>query len=285
MSPSRMKESLSLSDSPSVRRSTSGQAASDGGLVVPWIVALLTVSGLGAALYVGVPLLRDERASAEAARKEAAQAATRAIDAEQARRALEGRLRTLEDENRVLLEERTAMRELVNTETHAAEVEALRGAVEGKLGAEIKKGEAQLRNLPGGRLRVDLASSVLFAEGESALSLSGQQILMRLSSAFEAQGPTQVHVFGRSDAKESSGSSWGLAVNRAVSIVRFVSEKGALPAGRMVASGYGPKTESQEPGDIRRRIEILLTAGKPVQGSTVVEAPAAPPKPNKKKKR
>jgi len=245
--------------------------------LVPWTAALLAVASLAAALYVGVPMLRDERASAEAARREAAQAQTRALDAEQARRALEGRLRALEEEARTLTEERNALRELAaNDARMTAELDVVRKALEARLTQELKKGEAQLRPLPGARMRVDIASSLLFASGDSALALSGQQVLLRLASALETLSPSTVHVFARSEPSEAAGSTWGLAANRAVSVVRFISENGSLPAGRLVASGYGPKVDAQDPGELRGRVEILITPGRMAPPA---EAPT-PPKPS-----
>jgi chemotaxis protein MotB len=271
------EEAAPLPESSYNREETSNQS------LLSWVLVGVMIALLGGLLYVGVPLLRDERASAEAARKESSQALARATDAEAARRALEGRLRTLEEEKLALSADRDALSvELRQKDTELAELKATYDSLEDQMQAEIKKGEIRVSQQAGGKVRVDLVDKVLFASGDAALSPRGEEILGRIASALTRVDDKQIQVSGHTDdspisknLQDTYPSNWELSTARAVNVVRYLSEKAQVPARRLMASGYGPhqpvSSNSDASGRARnRRIEILLTPLTTTSSSKVV---------------
>jgi chemotaxis protein MotB len=81
----------------------------------------------------------------------------------------------------------------------------------------------------------------------------------------------QVQVSGHTDTTPVGGkltaqfpTNWELSAARAITVVRYLTEKAGVPPGRLVASGYGEHqpiaNNKSSAGRARnRRIEILLT--------------------------
>jgi chemotaxis protein MotB len=239
--------------------------------LIPWVLVGVAVATLGGLLYVGIPLVRDERASAEAARKESSHAYARASDAESARRALEGRLRTLEEEKLSLLAERDALSgESRQKEAEDAKLKATSDALEEKMQSEIKKGEIRITPQAGGKIRVELVEKLLFASADATVSSRGEDVLSRLALALARGEEKQIQVSGHTDdgpipknLQDSYPTNWELSAARAVNVVRFLSEHAKVPAHRLVASGYGPHQPVSSNADAtgrarNRRIELLL---------------------------
>ena len=118
-------------------------------------------------------------------------------------------------------------------------------------------------------------SEVLFNSGSEAVNPEGQQELEKLAEAIQelsAQIPEEINwvlrVDGHTDARPLSGTgrlrnNWELSAARAISVVRYLIEKGVDPK-RLVAAGFGefqPLEEGESPEALarNRRIELKLT--------------------------
>lgn len=118
-------------------------------------------------------------------------------------------------------------------------------------------------------------SEVFFATGSDELSQAGLSELEALGNAVvELQQeipediPWVLRVDGHTDKQPISGAgrfrtNWDLSAGRAISVVRFLIDKG-IPANRLVAAGFG-EFQPIEEGDTEeafaknRRIELKLT--------------------------
>lgn len=117
-------------------------------------------------------------------------------------------------------------------------------------------------------------AGLLFASGSANLGEAGQQNLSALAETLKAVAekiPTDINwilrIDGHSDKipihTETFPSNWELSTARAVSVVRFLSQKG-IPPDRMAAAGFS-KYHPIDPADTpqayqkNRRIEIKLT--------------------------
>jgi chemotaxis protein MotB len=118
-------------------------------------------------------------------------------------------------------------------------------------------------------------SEVFFATGSDEISQAGLTELEALGNAvIELQQeipddiPWVLRVDGHTDKQPISGagrfrSNWDLSAGRAISVVRFLIDKG-IPANRLVAAGFG-EFQPIEEGDTEesfaknRRIELKLT--------------------------
>jgi chemotaxis protein MotB len=118
-------------------------------------------------------------------------------------------------------------------------------------------------------------SEVLFATGSDEINAEGNVELDKLAGAIaelvkEIPGeiPWVLQVNGHTDKRPISGggrfrSNWDLSAGRAISVVRFLVDKG-IPPEHLVAAGYG-EFQPIEEGDTdtalakNRRIELKLT--------------------------
>ena len=118
-------------------------------------------------------------------------------------------------------------------------------------------------------------SEVLFDVGQAGVNPAGQAELDRLASALvdldkeiPADIPWVLRVDGHTDKRPLSGqgqfkSNWDLSAARAISVVRYMVDKG-VPPQRLVAAGFG-EFQPLELGDSdealrrNRRIELKLT--------------------------
>ncbi|MBN9672469.1 peptidoglycan -binding protein [Roseibium aggregatum] len=118
-------------------------------------------------------------------------------------------------------------------------------------------------------------SEVLFDSGSEDINPAGQTELDKLAEAIQElslQIPDEINwvlrVDGHTDARPLSGTgrlrnNWELSAARAISVVRYLIEKGVDPK-RLVAAGFGefqPLEEGETPEALakNRRIELKLT--------------------------
>ena len=279
----------------------------------PWLLFVLAAGALGAVLYFGRDLLLSERGRAEGARRELSDANVKLAEAEAARRALEERVKGLESDKATLSQSMTALAEdLEEKEAELARLKATYDSLEERMQAEIKKGEIRLTQ-DEGRIKVDLVDKVLFDSGQAELSPRGVEVLSRIAGVLSKIDDKQIQVSGHTDdapivneLKQRFPTNWELSAARAVNVVRFLAEKGAVPAKRLVAAGHSqfqPVASNSSPQGRaqNRRIEILLTpvlkspakamvaAKPPVKTAAVAaapkKAPAAKAAPAKRKAR
>jgi chemotaxis protein MotB len=232
-------------------------------------VAVAGVAGYGA--YWGF----GERARLTA-KSQAAQSAARAALA--ASQSLEHQLSSMRDEKDALEADKaalTAARDNLakSVEDKSSELAALKGATDKlreKMKDEIAKGDIQLTE-SGGKLRVGLVDKILFDSGEASVSKRGEGVLARVGAVLASIEDRQIQVSGHTDnapisdkLKQQYPTNWELSVARATNVVRFLQEKTAVPADRLVASGYGEyqpiASNRTAAGRAKnRRIELLLT--------------------------
>jgi chemotaxis protein MotB len=117
-------------------------------------------------------------------------------------------------------------------------------------------------------------SEVLFATGSDEINDIGREELAKLGDAvlellkeIPTDIPWVLQVNGHTDKRPISGgrfaSNWDLSAARAISVVRFLVERG-IPPEHLVAAGYGEfqpleDAETEEAYAKNRRIELKLT--------------------------
>jgi chemotaxis protein MotB len=198
--------------------------------------------------------------------------ATAAAAASEAKRAeMAPKVEKLEAEKVELIAAKEAAER--NVEAKTGELEQLKGTadkLQAQMKEEIAKGDVRLSE-SGGKLRVDLVDKILFESGEAQISRRGEGVLARVGAVLAQIDDKQIQVSGHTDnlplgekLTATFPTNWELSAARAVTVVRFLSEKAGVPPQRMVASGYGEwspiATNKSGSGRARnRRIEILLT--------------------------
>jgi chemotaxis protein MotB len=264
----------------------------------PWLLFVLAAGALGAVLYFGRDILLSERGRGEAARRELNELNVKLAEAEAGRRGLEERVKGLESDKATLSQSMTALAvDLEETESELARLKATYDSLESRMGAEIKKGEIRLTQ-DAGRIKVDLVDKVLFDSGQAELSGRGVEVLSRLAGVLSKIDDKQIQVAGHTDdapivndLKQRYPSNWELSAARAVNVVRFLAEKGGVPAKRLVAAGHGEfqpvgSNGSSQGRAQNRRIEILLTpilrSAQKTPPKTAVRTASAAPVPSKK---
>jgi chemotaxis protein MotB len=231
---------------------------------MPWFLLVLVLGGAGYGGYLAF----KERG------KLMSQASTALVDkarAEAAKKQAEEKLAALEAEKAGVVAARDALAKSV--EAKSSELAALKGTydkLQEKMKEEIAHGDIQLTQ-SGGKLRVGLVDKILFNSGEAIISKRGEGVLARVGGVLAAIEDRQIQVSGHTDTtpisdklKAQFPTNWELSTARATNVVRFLSEKAAVPAKRLMASGYGEYepigSNKSAAGRARnRRIEILLT--------------------------
>jgi chemotaxis protein MotB len=237
----------------------------------PWVLTVLAlVAGGGGAAYMwnDANKAKADAAAAEV-RVKAAEAKAEATKTELA--PLPEKVEKLETENAELKTAKEALARDVEAKT--GELEQLKGTadkLQAQMKDEIARGDVRLTE-SGGRLRVDLVDKILFESGEATVSKRGEGVLAKVGAVLAQIDDKTIQVSGHTDnlplGEKLTGqfpTNWELSAARAVTVVRFLSEKAGVPAQRLVASGYGewsPIASNKSPsGRARnRRIEILLT--------------------------
>jgi chemotaxis protein MotB len=233
----------------------------------PWVLMFLTLAGAGG----GGAWLWREMGEAKTA---AAAAEVRANAAEAKRAALAPqaeKAEKLEAENADLKVAKEALARDVETKTgELAELKGTADKLQAQMKDEIARGDIRLTE-SGGKLRVDLVDKILFESGEAAISKRGEGVLARVGAVLAQIDDKTIQVSGHTDnlplgekLTPQFPTNWELSTARAVTVVRFLTEKAGVPPQRLVASGYGEwsplASNRTSSGRARnRRIEILLT--------------------------
>ena len=154
--------------------------------------------------------------------------------------------------------------------TRVQELQRFRSEFFGRL-SEVLEGREDVRVVGD---RFVFQSEVLFAQGQASIGPQGQQQLTELAAALNqiaAEIPDDIdwvlQVEGHTDdipvRAGRFADNWDLSTERALSVVRFLSEKG-LKASRLAAAGYGEFQPLDNAGTDtarrrNRRIEMKLT--------------------------
>ncbi|HEY6004894.1 MAG TPA: OmpA family protein [Anaeromyxobacter sp.] len=118
------------------------------------------------------------------------------------------------------------------------------------------------------RLVIRMKSAILFAEGQSALTRTAEEVLAGLVPAL-AGAPSQLRVEGHTDdvpiRTAAFPSNWELSTARAISVVRYLEDNG-VERSRLSVAGYGEfhplaPNDSAERRALNRRVEIVVLGG------------------------
>jgi chemotaxis protein MotB len=135
-----------------------------------------------------------------------------------------------------------------------------------KLAAMISSGKIKV-SIREGRMLVDLPSSVLFATGSADLQDAGKPTLTEIAGVLKQFPSRQFLIAGHTDTVPivktvAFKDNWDLSAARALTVTRFMIEKGLRPKS-VAAAGSGEwdpvGNNRTEPGrQQNRRIEIVL---------------------------
>ena len=134
---------------------------------------------------------------------------------------------------------------------------------------ELEKGNITISKLQG-QLSVKMLNEILFASGSAEVKKEGRQVLDSLGKALGEANDQAVVIEGHTDNVPISASlsatypsNWELSTARAVSVVRYLVEKGKMDPARISAAGFGENrpvvaNDTPEGRQKNRRIEIKL---------------------------
>jgi chemotaxis protein MotB len=168
--------------------------------------------------------------------------------------------------------------DLAEREARVAELEQIIADKEAAVNALKQKVSEALLNfkendltveVKNGKVYVSLAEQLLFNSGSTVVDPKGKTALTKLAQVLKESQDVNIVVEGHTDDVPISGNNkylkdnWDLSVLRATSIVRILTENGAVPE-RVTAAGRGefsPKAsnETAEGRQKNRRTEIILT--------------------------
>lgn len=149
-------------------------------------------------------------------------------------------------------------------EKNAAVEERL--TLEQKLRGMLERQDIMISSLSG-KLKVEMASQILFESGSATLKEDGKKVLEQLALAIKDENQDLV-VQGHTDNIPTRGSvrfptNWELSASRAISAVRYLEEVCEVPGESLSAAGYGDTrpvadNDTKEGRARNRRIEITL---------------------------
>jgi chemotaxis protein MotB len=119
-----------------------------------------------------------------------------------------------------------------------------------------------------GKVYISLSDKLLFRSGSAAVEDAGKEAIKKLADVLNKNPDIDVLIEGHTDnipiKTARYEDNWSLSADRALSIVRLLSEQNNVAPKRLVAAGRGeffPKSDNATPeGRARnRRTEIILT--------------------------
>jgi chemotaxis protein MotB len=119
---------------------------------------------------------------------------------------------------------------------------------------------------------IRLSGSYLFDSGRAELKPNSFAILDAISSELRLQ-PNDIRIDGHTDSTPIDSprypTNWELSVARALALTRYLTETDGLPAGRLIAAGYGEfrplaSNDTREGRAMNRRVEIHLLSSVPL---------------------
>ena len=219
------------------------------------------IGGIGMALLLGAcGVSKDEFAAAQ---KDAANYKKQFQDEQQKTAALQKQVSDLQGQNTQLTQSTTQLtEEKGQLEAKSKQYEELTNS----LNQQIQSGQVEISELKG-KMTVKLKDKVVFSSGSAALNKQGREALDAVAKAFQGLKGKTVIVAGYTDnvpfaAKGAVKDNWDLSAARALTVTKFLIEKGLRPR-TLAAAGYGEfdpvGNNKTEPGrQQNRRIEIVL---------------------------
>ncbi len=129
---------------------------------------------------------------------------------------------------------------------------------------------------------ISMSGVLLFDSGSSVLRAEASKALQTISDLIRPL-PNKIRVEGHTDAIPPANpafpTNWELSTSRAVSVLRFLTEKGAIPASRMVVAGYGEyqplaDNDTRQGRALNRRVDIAIIYTAIGDGAIPFETPA-----------
>jgi len=124
------------------------------------------------------------------------------------------------------------------------------------------------------QLNLKMQERLLFQSGSARLKTDGENLLMRLCDVL-ANEEYKLLVEGHADDRpihtDRYPSNWELSLARAVSVVRFMAERGGMNPQRLSAVGYESTrnlfpNDTEEHRSLNRRVEIVMKKIKKAKG-------------------
>jgi chemotaxis protein MotB len=162
-------------------------------------------------------------------------------------------------------------------ETKSAEYERMASA----LRRQIDSGRIELTELRG-KMTVKMKDKILFSSGSATIGREGKEALASVAEVLRGVDGKVIRVEGHTDdvPTGTARTNWELSTARALSVVRFLQEKGVDPA-RLAAAGYGEHqpiapNDTAEGRSLNRRIVIVLAPAE-AAADAASPVPAAAP--------
>ncbi|MGD8809501.1 MAG: flagellar motor protein MotB [Gammaproteobacteria bacterium] len=129
---------------------------------------------------------------------------------------------------------------LLTREREAARIEQLVERLRGQFAGEIGAGLVELESRDG-TVRIRFRDAISFPSGGATISAGFDEVLYSMGIIL-GETPGKIIVSGHTDDRPiATGrfrSNWELSAARAVSVVHYLVNKGAIPKERVVAQGY-----------------------------------------------
>jgi outer membrane protein OmpA-like peptidoglycan-associated protein len=146
------------------------------------------------------------------------------------------------------------------------------------LAAEAARNELQITQLPGGALKIGIASDVSFDLDSAQLLPNALTTYAKIANVLKTYDKTVIHVVGHTDSSGSATHNQSLSERRASSVASYMVNQG-VPAGRLREEGRGERELLVRTADgvkesRNRRVDIVI---KPVVEGREQEAWTPPP--------
>jgi outer membrane protein OmpA-like peptidoglycan-associated protein len=144
-------------------------------------------------------------------------------------------------------------------------------AIRNRLSGATKGTGTQITEQPDGSLKLNIPSSVTFDTNSYAIKPSFAPVLDQVAQTLQQNPEVIAQVVGHTDSTGQPAYNQTLSVNRAQSVVNYLSQRGVAPQ-RLSAEGRGDTQpiadNSTEAGRAQnRRVEIYLRATAQHQGA------------------
>lgn len=114
-----------------------------------------------------------------------------------------------------------------------------------------------------GKVYVAMEEKLLFKSGSSKIDKRGESAIIKLAKILEKNTDTEILIEGHTDNVGDDNYNWKLSTQRALSVVKIITENSKVMANRITASGRGmhkpvADNTTEEGRQKNRRIEIIL---------------------------
>ncbi|MBN9690744.1 MAG: OmpA family protein [Verrucomicrobia bacterium] len=185
-----------------------------------------------------------------------------------------------------------ALARVAELEEAVALAEKAQVGLEQQMRGELESRDVTISELRG-RLTVDILDRILFPSGEARLKPEGEALLGKVASILAKYPDRAVQIVGHTDnvpirsrTAEGFTDNWALSAGRAVSAVRYLTERAGVDPRRLSAVGAGEyrpiaPNDTAEGRARNRRIAIVVLpeefAAPDVKPPTPVPTPAPDP--------